>query len=251
MATENNWLKSNIRDRLINKDISLEITLKKIQYDRISFEEASKKVVEKILNKYNNIYIPYSGGMDSEYVFNCFLGHDVKTIIVDTPVNREESKFAFKRCNEVGITPIVIEKTEKELIDIYFNQIYKKIKGPGFNATFALVAGQYAEEKQGNVVIAEHGYNGFNEWDFYNDALIDEKNSIYFFLYDPEIFYSMKQEYIGEDDQIFKKRLYNIPIRPKMRAKYSKEGRYVIDTILNNFEKNLFKDSNYTIKMVD
>ena len=229
MATENNWIKTNIKERLINSKVEFFFTYEQKNSNTISFHEASRQVVEKIVKKHDNIFIPLSGGMDSEYVFNCFLNRKFTPIIVDTSANKKESAYAFRRCEETDIKPIVIEKTEKELVQIYYEQIYKKLRGKGINSIATYIAAKYADDNNGVAVIGEHGYDGLYEWDFYNDALIHEENSIYFFMYDQQIFDAMKREYRkGENHQLFKQRIYNIPIRPKMKYEYSKKARDVL-----------------------
>jgi hypothetical protein len=84
-----------------------------------------------------------------------------------------------------------------------------------------LVAARYAENNGGVAVIGEHGYDDNNEWDFYNDALISEDASIYFYMWTPELVQAMRNEYGGEDHQEFKHRLYGIPFRPKIKYQYS------------------------------
>lgn len=232
MATENHWLRTNIKERLTNPKTPFVVSFDRTNHTPISFQEASKRVVNKIVSKYDNIYILLSGGMDSEYVFNCFLGHKFTPIIVDTPANKEESTYAFKRCAETNIEPVVIVKSEKELIQTYYETIYKRLHSTGHNSTATYIAAKYADEHNGVAVIGEHGYDGMNEWDFYNDALIHEENSIYFFMYDQQIFDAMKSEYRkGENHQAFKQRIYNISIRPKMKYEYSKQALDVISKL--------------------
>jgi len=234
MATENQWLRTNIKDRLLNRSLAFEVSFDYVNHTPISFCEASQLVVDKIVAKYDNIYIPLSGGMDSEYVFNCFLDYKFTPIIVDTPANKKESAYAFKRCVETNIEPVVIVKSEKELIETYYNTIYKRLHGKGYNSTATYIAAKYADEHNGVAVIGEHGYDGLNEWDFYNDALIHEENSIYFFMYDQHIFDAMKNEYrIGENHQTFKQRTYNIPIRPKMKYVYSEQSLSVLSKLIS------------------
>jgi len=224
MATENHWLHTNIRDRLTNPESKFIVTLDYVDYQPISFADASKRVVEKLVTKFDKIYIPLSGGMDSEYVFNCFIDHKFTPIIVDTPANKKESAYAFRRCLEANIKPVIIEKTEKEMVETYYNEVYKKLNGKGIYSIAAFIAAKYADDHNAVAVIGEHGFGGFNEWDFYNDALIHEENSIYFYMYDVEIFSAMIRQYkqsCGENHQLFKHKLYKIPIRPKMKFEYS------------------------------
>ena len=235
MATENNWLTTNIKD--IHKPFS--VLINNPEYEIMSFEEASKIVVEKISKKYNNIYIPLSGGMDSEYVLNCFVKNNVNVtpIIINSTGNKEESSYAFAKCKEYDITPVVIYKKEIELFKCYVDEIYKKINGPGYNSTFALIATKYSKTMCGISVIGEHGYDGVNEWDFYNDAILGEEASINFFMYTPEIFYAMKRAYNNEPHQQFKSKLYGIPNRPKMTYKYTKEMSTAIASITIGIKK--------------
>ena len=229
MATENHWLRTTIRDRLTDPKSKFIVRFDHVNYKSISFSDASKQVVNKIVAKYDNIYIPLSGGMDSEYVFNCFLGHKFTPIIIDAPTNKKETDYAFRRCEETNITPIVIQKTEREMIEIYYEKIFKKLRGSGHNSTAAYIAGKYADDNGGVAIIGEHGFDGMNEWDFYNDALIHEENSIYFFMYDIQIFSAMILEYKNNENyQIFKHKLYGIPLRPKMKYEYSEEGKKII-----------------------
>lgn len=224
MATENHWLRTNIKERLTNPNATFVVSFDHVDYTPMSFQEASKRVVDKIVSKYDNIYIPLSGGMDSEYVFNCFLGHKFTPIIVDTPANKEESHHAFNKCRSANIEPVVINKTEAEMFAIYYEQIHKKLNGDGINSTATYIAGKYANDHGGVAIIGEHGYDGMNEWDFYNDALIHEENSIYFFMYDIQIFAAMIKEYSEYDHhQMFKRKLYDVPLRKKMKYTYSEE----------------------------
>lgn len=220
MATENNWLTTNIKTRLTEPCVDFKVSAITTGDENISFVDASNSVCLKIKNRYNKIYVPLSGGMDSEYVFEQFKDIAIP-IIVTTPGNIEERKTAFDICARYGITPVVIDKSEEEIIKIFYDEIVTKINGIGFNAVPAYVAAKYAADNDGIAVIAEHSYFGLNEWDVYNDALIEQDNSVYFFFYDEHITRSMYKAYPGGDHQIFKSELYKIPIRPKILYQYS------------------------------
>ena len=238
MATEHNWFRTNLADRINNKhsvfSTNIEEIFKYLKFRPLSFNEAVEEVTKKISEKYDNIFIPFSGGMDSEFIFDCFYKRNIQftPIIVDTPTNKKESDFAFKKCSETNIKPVVIEMTEKELFDTYYNEIYKKLYGKGYNSTACYVAAKYAKEHNGIAVIAEHGYDGVNEWDFYNDVLLGLETNVYFFLYTPRIYHAMKQEYKGGNHQLFKYKLYGIPLRKKMKYEYSEEYQSLINDIV-------------------
>ncbi len=107
---------------------------------------------------------------------------------------------------------------------------------------FSPIAGRYVESMGGVTVIGEHAYDGVSEWDFYNDALIHEDNSIYFFMWTPELVKAMQNEYDGSDHQEFKHRLYNVAFRPKMKYQYSSSYEKALAAIRGrrvNYPKNV------------
>lgn len=90
------------------------------------FEETIKAVKYVDEQKVGKTYLLYSGGMDSQYVFNVY--HRLK--IPFTPVivrlvgrysnhdyNIHETKYAFEHCNKVGIKPIVMEMNFDSFIE--------------------------------------------------------------------------------------------------------------------------------------
>ncbi len=61
--------------------------------------------------KQGNLFLCYSGGLDSEYVLAVFksLGMPITPIIMRTQYNDHETQYAFKYCDENSITPVVID----------------------------------------------------------------------------------------------------------------------------------------------
>jgi hypothetical protein len=237
MATYKNWLTTNISDRDNVKAADLKVSLKKIDEWNLtlSFDEATKQTIKKIVDLKKDIYIGFSGGMDSEYVVKMFLQEKVpfKAIVIETPGNDLELSYAYHFCRVHKIKPIIIKKTEADMLKCYYNDFLMKISGYGYNAVATYMAAQYAEEQGGIFVMAEHLIDdqddssiliGANEWDFYNDVLIGEHNTHYFFNYTPEISYAMiKEVREDEDAQEYKHRIYDIPFRPKIIYQYSRQ----------------------------
>jgi hypothetical protein len=159
--------------------------------------------------------------MDSEFVFDCLKHLYPTPIIVETPGNKLESSYAFHYCRKHNLSPIVLEKTEAEMLQTYYDKIFTKLNGYGADSVAVYFAAQYAKEMGGVAVIGEHAYDDVSEWDFYNDVLIDEETSIYFFMWAPELVKAMQNEYDGGDHQEFKHKLYNVPFRPKLGYDYS------------------------------
>ena len=221
MATKNNWLKTNIAERLTNPAADFKVWHNVEEVRNDDWETALFDTVTDFSWISKKLYIPLSGGMDSEFVFESLKHLYPTPIIVDTPGNKLESAYAFHYCRQNNLKPVVIEKTEAEMLSIYYSDIFTKLNGYGCNSVAALIATRYARDMGGVAVIGEHGYDDVNEWDFYNDALIDEEASIYFYMWTPEMVQAMRNEYDGGDHQEFKHRLYGIPFRPKIKYTYS------------------------------
>ena len=234
MATYKNWLRSNITDR---KDVGLDldVTVTKIDEWNLNtpWDKASENVVKLIADLDKPIFIGLSGGLDSDYVCTVFEEAGVKytPIIIDTPGNQDELKYAYQFTKIWGIDPLVIKKTEAEMLGTYYDKILNVCSGYGHNSVAMYMIGEYTKKMGGIYVMAEHlidekprgGFNvGCNEWDFYNDLLLGEDNTVYFFNYTPEISAAMIREFPDYDDvQKSKAEFYGLEYRLKMKYCYS------------------------------
>lgn len=79
------------------------------------FEQTVETVEDMYENKTGQLYLLYSGGLDSQYVFNVYhmLGLKFKPVIIrlqgrysEQDYNIHETKYAFDHCRSVGIKPI-------------------------------------------------------------------------------------------------------------------------------------------------
>jgi hypothetical protein len=221
MATKNNWLKTNIAERINNPAVDFKVWHEVGDVKDLTWEQALFDTITDFSWISKKLYVPLSGGMDSEFVLDCLKHLYPTPIIVDTPGNKIESAYAFHYCRKHNLNPVVIQKTEAEMLQTFYDDIFVKLNGYGSDSVAVLMAARYAEEHGGVAVIGEHAYDDVSEWDFYNDALIHEDNSIYFFMWTPELVKAMQNEYRTEDHQEFKHRLYNVPFRPKLNYDYS------------------------------
>jgi hypothetical protein len=244
MATKNEWLTTNITERLTNHIVDFKATYSKHQNNFNDFTTESQNVKWDILNNYPKLFVPLSGGMDSEYVFEQFYKEGVTPIIVSTPGNKEESAYAFKCCEKYGAKPVIIEKTEKEILTTFCSDIFLKLNGVGYNSTPALIAARYAQDKNGVAIIGEHGYNDINEWDFYNDAILGKDASIYYFLHTPQMVIAMKKEYAyhNTDHQSFKAKIYGIENREKMIYQYSEKFYNIVNSLIRTKKRPNVRD---------
>lgn len=75
------------------------------------FEEACIAAEMIWAQKQGTMYLCYSGGLDSEYVFSIFrhLGMPVVPVIMRTAYNNHEIKYAFEYCKNHKIKPTIID----------------------------------------------------------------------------------------------------------------------------------------------
>lgn len=234
MLTKNNWLHSNIKNRLIDKTVGLQLSINLYPFYDMSFDEATDYTCVEIYKQHKNLYLALSGGMDSEYVLRAFHRNDIpiQPIIVCCG-NENENKYAYDVCNELNIEPIVIHISEKEFLCYYLEHIYKNIRGVGYNSTQKMFAQKHACENDGILITGEHflgddsdlindhAYMLSNEWDFYEDYYYEDKY-INFFLYTAELVYSAAPRVYMKWGE-YKSLIYNINCRNKIKAAYSKE----------------------------
>jgi hypothetical protein len=221
MATKNNWLKPNIKEKIKNHNLNFEVHYDVFNITHEGFLKECEKTCDDIKKTYEKIYVAFSGGMDSEFVMKCF-GNSAIPIIVDTPGNKLEVSYAYHYCKINNITPIVIKKTEAEMLKIFYDEIVKKLNGDASDSVATYIAGKYAVDNGGVLVTGEHAYDHVFDYDFYNDALIDDKSTLYFFMWTPQLVKAMRDEREKFDDnQEFKYSVYDVPFRPKLKYNYS------------------------------
>ena len=241
MLTKNNWLQSNIKDRFIDKSVNLELSINLYPFKCMTFNEAADYTCKEIYKEYKNLYLALSGGLDSEYVLRAFHRNNIpiQPIIVCCG-NEKENEYAYKACNELQITPIIINVSERLFLE-YFLQYICMNGGIGYNSTQRVFAHEYACKNNGILITGEnllgddkqtindYEYAFINEWDFYEELSFN-KNYINFFLYTAELTYAIApRNYIRWNE--YKCLIYNIEYRNKMKAKYSEELSLILQKL--------------------
>lgn len=241
MATENDWVDTNIHERFLIPNLSFHVRLRPYPFREMKFQEAADYTAKRIYEKHKKIYVALSGGADSEFVVRVFHRNNIpfETLIIKTSGNSKELEYAYRLCDDLSITPIVIDLDDAKYLSIYYEEVVKKIHGYGIYAIPGIIACQYARDNDGVLIMGEHMIEGekedeegykrlrpaMNEWDCYNECFVGEKYSIPFFLYTLELTYSMLNTII--DDRlpidVWKCSLYNIQKRPILDYEFSKE----------------------------
>lgn len=236
MATHNNWLTSNIDERLQLKTVDLHVRLIPYPFRQMPFHKAADFTARLIAENHEKIFVALSGGADSDFVTRCFhrCGIEFTPIIVKTSGNAKELSYAFATCEELNIKPVVIDLPDDKYLEFYFENVVKRIHGYGIYAVPSIIACEHARNNGGVLIIGEHMLDtdkhngnivpGVNEWDFYNECFIGEDYSIPFFLYTIELTYAMLiaiEAGIAIDK--FKAKLYNVKHRPIMEYEFSEK----------------------------
>ena len=231
--TKNNWFSTNLKDRTPTNFCDFEIHMPPYEFNHDSFTNQAKRVAHELAEKHDNLYVCYSGGLDSEFVLKTFYeeGLPITPVLIDTPYNQFESEWAYNFCKEKGIKPEVLSFSKNEIID--------RLKQKTINRNlFSLLGGLpliVCDEvnKQSGKIITGYGdpfvvQDGniedemildrlqFCEWDYYLDDY-DNTHPSGFFTYDIGLFFAL----ICEIDmfcpsQQAKTKLYELPYRMKM-----------------------------------
>ena len=231
MPTENNWMYCNLDKRITDPFIDFKVSFNPTPFKKISFEQASIESANKIANKYDNIFISLSGGLDSEYIMLTLYNLKIPfkpIIVVADKANELEVQYAFHMCKKINIEPKVINCSEFEFFNIFKYSIFNKMNGKGIYTTPIIITGKYVEEQNGVLLTGEHIIDddkfitkaSINDWDFYQDHLLNI-SSVGLLNYTPEIAYAIVNAFDGSETQEFKSKLYNLSFRPKMHPIFS------------------------------
>ena len=150
MPTENNWMYCNLDKRISDPFIDFKVAFNPTPFKKISFEQASIESANKIANKYDNIFISLSGGLDSEYIMLTLYNLKIPfkpIIVVADKANELEVQYAFHMCKKINIEPKVINCSEFEFFNIFKYSIFNKMNGKGIYTTPIIITGKYVEDR--------------------------------------------------------------------------------------------------------
>ena len=214
------------------------------------FEEA-RRAAEYIYDCSTNkqIYLMYSGGIDSEFMLSIFLSLKIPfipVIIELTPdYNTHDTKYAYQFCKQNNLLPLIYSINFNNFVSSgKINEIAEKAECSWYQLPTTL----YVESVLEGVVITGSGEPDFiknqqtNEWTYYELEEISsrikwrEKNNIdgtcFFLSYTPEMCYSFITDPVFEDLFLnkkqgyshtfnYKKNLYRKYFNLKNRPKYT------------------------------
>ena len=231
MIVKNNWIETNIADRLLDPLSKMKIHITPYEFEDVDFITASKNAANE-LKKYDKLYLSLSGGADSEFV--CRVLHSQKvnfeTIVVVTPFNANELKWAAKICSDLNIKPRIVEISEGKFLKLYRDKIYK-FRGNGVSVICPYLCDEIARENNGKLITGVNiiggdrkgsVFPGVYEGDFYSELFFGNDLDIPFHLYSLEIVNAtIKAIQQNVDEAHFKSNLYGTEYRLKNNYEYS------------------------------
>jgi hypothetical protein len=251
MLTHENWVTSNILERVNNPNVDFKVNLKLTKCHHLSFHAAANYTAKLI--PYEKKYVAFSGGADSEYVVRTFVRNNITftpVIILIRGTNNFEILNALNVCKELNLTPVVLEFTEEQIFKVYISEIFKKLNGNGLWATPQLLVAKYAAQNQGVAVNGDYLVDTTDHphviWScevdgYYQDYLVPNV-TVPFFHYTREIVRAMSNSNLVFENKDFtntcnKCTMYGLKDRPKQKNKLSnplniKIFRALLDTIV-------------------
>jgi hypothetical protein len=226
-----NWLNldfANVAKSTFDIDFSI-----KSPIQNLSFQQAADYTANLIKEKYKDLHLCLSGGLDSEFVAKVLLRNNIsfKPVILMTPLNTAEVWYAFKLCNTYKLDPIVLDYRNLFVYDKLLKQIYNTSIKINSAPNVSLIPNVIAKIIKGADILLGSGesckickdYNEplgeifeFEKHDFHLDLEFPNRHPGSFFTYTPEIFLTFVKEIdITKNSQEAKAELYGVLTRSK------------------------------------
>lgn len=252
MTIKNNWCTTNLKDMLQDKSLNFTLTINPYSFGVDTFKNNLVRVAREIVSTYDNVYVMYSGGLDSERVIKTFIEENLpfKAVTVSTPFNKKELSFAVKFYKSYGIKPYIIDLTKNQL----FDGVEKKHNDHGYSAFIGILPLLVYDHMNsfGSKLVVGHGdpftvkkdVNLPIHYELYEDEFyLDNYDSSHpgaFYLYDLSLHYSMINNAKNyKDTQLLKSELYELPYRQKIY--YDQEMYEGFKELNVNFTRRIVK----------
>lgn len=195
------------------------------------FQDASDYTAQLISQKYENIFVGLSGGLDSEYIAEVMYRNSIPftPIILERPDSRDH-EYALHWCKQRNINPMIVKFDINQLLRRTI-KIVQHLKQRILNYVIIYYLADIAEEHGGVLVtgeptigddsVAEFGVPigdtfGISIGSFMTEIFHESKHPGPFFLYTPELMYSYAAHLdTSISDAESRSKLYNLPFRPK------------------------------------
>lgn len=229
MSGHNNWITFDYK----NKHFSMNPVDLKFR----NKQESIEYTVEQITNKYENLYVSLSGGLDSEFVAKCLYDHGIKftPLIIDYASNANERWWAYRWCYEHNVKPIIIKLERNDIIANFPKISYKY--STAFVSSIDFIVEAYVSKLGGKLVTSTaepfdrvSSFNDdlstktsdmldFSTYDFMLDYHMPDKHAYNFLTYTPDLIYDFVKNLDYEKPvQLAMSEYYGLLPRPKINA---------------------------------
>ncbi len=137
---QNDWI--DIHYPLQGEKLEVSFNIPEKSVETLPFFVALDDAVKKIAKKHNDIFIPLTGGQDSEVCCNAFIRNRIPftPIIFITPYNIEELKYALWYCSNFGLKPKYLDfydefKFNQQLVPLFIEFLLKIKRIRWFNVS--------------------------------------------------------------------------------------------------------------------
>jgi hypothetical protein len=226
MTTKNNWFNFSSKIITNHKFKKFNLIFEPYTFTPVKFLHACKNQALELNKNYDNLFLAYSGGLDSEFILKLYkdLNLKITPILISTGYNKEENDRSKEFLKTNNISCEVIELSNNSFID----QLKEKTIDNGFPVLLSgvpLIISEYVNTKNGYLITGygdpfenkSHPYDNlkFSFMDYYLD-LYDYKHPSAFFNYSLEVLYSFISDInYNLPLQQAKAKLYNLEFRPK------------------------------------
>ena len=255
MYSQNSWFSTNIKLHSIGEQ-EFKVNIAPYKFNVMNMNSAAKYTAELLYDKHKKIFVSYSGGLDSEFVLKSFVENNIPVtpVIVLTPHNKFESNYAIHYCRKNNITPILLQYSEKQLLEAVYRILLTRVKNVSPTCPYfihMLIVMQYAEANGGVMLCGEHPISDYGKHDinsvmgkditfqsgpFYYNA-ISMDHPVGFYYHTLELFYATLKniDYTMQLNEA-KSKLFGLDYRPKIENENDETYRSSIKTLINKME---------------
>lgn len=251
----NNWYTLRFNVGNSSDDVLFEMTFGENIAQPMSWNDAADYTAKCIAEKYENLYLGMSGGLDSEHVADILHRNNIKfTPIIGVLPAQVDHHYALRWCRLHNMEPVVIEFefNDHRLLKIA-KHMYQKIGAWTDGSIINTYLSDYVQTNGGAFLFADPtiGKRVFHKpigeymdvsWVQLASQLVynNHNNPNGFMNYTPEIFLAQAQFLdITLDEVESRAKLYNLPFRAKICPALKMVSDEVIYQMIHLLKKNV------------
>lgn len=179
----------------------------------LKYYDSIRYFLSQLFTSNKNVYLGYSGGIDSEAVLLVAHneGFNIKPVIVDLfSLNSYDIDFAKKFCQKIGIEPIIITISQKEYLDKYLLRILAETESSSYLLSAQLILPLVLGSSDPIVIVGESPSQFFfckgqlfssnQEYSYWPLKFnLNNNSNVYDLFFNSQVFYSYLNHRIIKD----------------------------------------------------